>query len=468
MSTNSGNTPRYRVELKSIRGEIFADTIFCACIKAPFIKKANFWYIKTHVSSYWASQVYNSIGKQEKIQMTLIIQEIKYEGDKQSYQVISEVHRKPCVCIYIENANNNLKIDMTDMNAEVILVLVDHILYDMSTKHMFNRKLSNVTAFGALQQFENSLKTQYGDSTFYNNYVGITDSEKSDYIYEQILVAMINDLNVSDFLLFNKKMMNNISFYFHDDFFLDSNNKNHITNHLINLVDKSQFTPFDATKYFDTLTMTTITHETPYVDTFKKLTQGYDSVVVKTKYMFDDLTPESINSLFNPQVTNISQTEFDINEQRKYNNNSPEINFIKTGSRRQNSMQIYAPDDKAHALLRLHNARKFMNTVKNLSTIQSTDSFCDWIQFGRSYNLDITRPTEYLYTPILICNIFYKDGRNEATKHVGKSLMVEYYRDDIGLCSGCKYYLAPSFSCSLNSMFKDPDDNCYSHTPIGS
>lgn len=456
------SSPRYKVRLIGIRGEEFEDVIYCACIKAPFIKKASFWNIKINVSALWASQLFNDLGAQVKPTVYLQIREIMHEGSHKSIEDEGKlIHSKKYMCLSATSKDISLNA-MSDQNLVVNMFLVDHVLYDMSISNAFNRKLSNVTAFEALQEFEKSLKTNYGDQTFYNNYIGIEDGEKSDYKYEEILITTMNDLQVTDMLIYSKKILRNLSFYFHDDFYLDSNNLNNITNHFINLSDISKLTPFDISKYFDTLYSNMIISETPLADTFRKFTDGFDSFIFKTKYMFDKLIPEDIKTLFSPETTNITQTDYEINEQRKAKVNTAETNFVKSSVPKK-SKQVFVPDKKDLAKERLKNYHEFIDSkVKNLKIVQTADCYADWLQFGRAYNLDLTQPEKYLYTPIMIGNIFYRDGGIErTTKHIAKSVMLEYYSND-KTCSSCKFYQVQT--CTLHYIKKYENSYCYDHT----
>jgi hypothetical protein len=180
--------------------------------------------------------------------------------------------------------------------------------------------------------------------------------------------------------------------------------------------------------------------------------------------MFDKLEPESMTSLYTPTITQLEETAYNINEQRQSSIVTPEINFQKSVNK-QKCMQIYAPDNKSLAKERLENYRDLIDTkIKQLVLIQSNDCYCDWLQFGRSYNLDLISKEEYRHTPIMITNIFYKDGSERATKHVGKSLMVEYYPDSSDTCSSCKFY--KDKTCTIHYVARQEKSKCEDYTSI--
>ena len=110
--------------------------------------------------------------------------------------------------------------------------------------------------------------------------------------------------------------------------------------------------------------------------------------------------------------------------------------------------------------------------AKQFVISQTQDCFCDWMQFGRSYNFDITpeNKEKYLYTPIAIENVFYKDADDQTVKHVARTLLLEYYDniDEDGeyeKCSRCDYY--SDSSCEVHHIAKLPESWCYDYKELG-
>ena len=416
--------PRYTIVLKSIGGEEFSDVISCICVRAPFYKKASFWMIKVNVGSLWAEHMYNDIGRPTTPQLELFIYSVKHEGETNNDERSKLVHHKLYRCVSVTNGMGGLKLNLTDVNTEVILTLVDHVLYDLSIKNNYNKKLNNKTAFEVLTNYESEIKDRYGENAFWSNHIGI-DNVKNEYKYEELLLTSNNDLQVSDILLYSKKALKDVAFYFFDDFCLDDKCSGLIARHLINLNAKnSNFKKFDVTKYFDTVFTSSIIKEIPYSDTFRLLTQGYDSFIFKTKYMFNKIDVLEKEVLYQPIISSVTKnSDYKINNNRKTSVIEPTINFQKTNdSKRQKSMIIYVPDNKKEAVDRLKRYKTFVeNRVKQLSYIQTTNCFCDWLQFGRLYNLNINNPQEYLYTPITITNMFYKEGNERTVRHTSKA-----------------------------------------------
>jgi hypothetical protein len=457
-------TPRYKIQIKNIRGEIFDDTIHCICYKAPLIKKASYWTIRINVSTVWAEQVFYDIGKHNRISVELKISEVKYEGQKESYKIVKDIYERSCVCLNISNAKGQYKIDTTDMNTEVLLVLTDHILYDMSLKLFFNRRFTDTTAYDALQEFETKIVEQYGDN-FYKNKVGV-DKDKSSHIYEQILVAGINDLNVSDLLLYSKKALTKPSLYFFDDFYMDSKNDKAIAIHHINLFDinNDDFKKVNLVKYFDTSFQTIILKEVPLFDVFQSVTNGCSHWNVDNPRATDRLITDDTITVFKPIVTSTSEDDYEIDGERKAKIVKTEVKYEET-KQKQKSTQIFTPDKSDLAIQRIKDFSEFIKVkAKQLVVIQTTDCYCDWLQFGRSYNIDVTsaRINNYIATPILICNIFYKDGTERVMKHIAKSVMIEYYRPFENTCSSCSYF--QSKTCILHKEPQIESNYCADHS----
>ena len=463
------STPRYRVKMIPVRGEPFDDVIYCACFKLPFLKKASFWTLKINVSSIWAQQLFADLSNPiSKIRIELKINEVSGEGTFDSTAKDGRlIHFKDYHCIQASTCDG-LNVNPVNPNCEIYITLVDHIIYDMSIKNVFNRKFSDKTAFEVLEEFEKCLKEQYGDKVFLNSVgrVGITDEVKSTFKYEEMLVALTSDLQVTDMLLYSRKMLKDMAFYFYDDFYLDKTNTNCITNHFICFSDITKFKPYDLRKHYE-LHLTQNIKTEPFTDSLKLYTQGYDSFIWKTKYMFDlQEPPLEMKTVYRPTIDTLKTSEYNINSERESVVQSAtysDINF-KASKVRKKCMSIYVPDKKEHAQKRFDNYNALVNSkIKQIVTFETRDCFCDWLQFGRAYNLDQVYPEDYSFTPISICNIFYKDGSERTTKHTVKYITVQYYRPDEQekLCSSCKYFQGNS--CILHYSASTGTNKCEDH-----
>jgi len=466
----------YEVMLKSIRGEEFCDVIACSCVKAPFYKKASFWIIKINVSSLWASQLFNELTTKTLRKFRLIINESQKDPVTDKKKNIQLVHYKIYKCIHAISASHGYKISMEDTNAEIIMTLVDYMFYDLFTKKSFNRKFTNISAFDIItkEYEEKFLKTRFGDEVFNFNHVEVdSDGQKNDYIHDEILISSKNDLQVTDFLLYNKKAMMYPSFYFFDDFYLDS--LDHpvdypLTTHFVSLGNISDFEKFDISINPEILNNTTIVKEIPIDDVFQNLVQGYDSIIFKSNNMVSNLDKDSKSTLFHPKITKSESSTYEINEQRISNVSKVSIDDLSHGNTgkpdddfetRQKHLSFYVQDSNELTIERLKNYRIFMEgKVKQFVIVQIINCFCDWMQFGRIYNFDGTSPSDYLYTPIAIENVFYRSTSETTTKHSLRVLMLQYNYNDSRPCDLCYFYNEDTGSCNLHLVAVDPESWC--------
>jgi hypothetical protein len=470
MAEESKAQNTYQIILQSIRGEEITDVTMCSCIKAPFYKKASFWILKANMASWLAQQLINENSTKTIKQFELKIWE-SVKDEKDDIKHLQLIHKRQLKCIHAVNSSSGYKINTEDANSELILTLVDYIFFDLFTKRTFNRKFTKKTAYDIIDtEYKEFLKDKYGSDTFNFNNVN-TETDKSDYKYEELLLATNNDLNVTDILLYNKKAMKTVGFYFFDDFYLSKSVEQPITCHFINLNDIQKFIQFDITKWHDTYHATSLVKEIPINDDFYKLIQGQDSIIFKNNTMISDLDKDS-NKTFYPSFLNNKKTNYTVIEGKREADilsiTDTDLKIGNPGSdtfeKRQKAFIIYSQDSDELTKERLKNYRVFIEArAKQFVITQTQDCFCDWMQFGRSYNLDVTpaNKEKYLHTPIAIENVFYKDADDQTVKHIARTLLLEYYDNTGEECSGCSYYSGGS--CSVHHIAKLPESWCYDY-----
>jgi len=491
MEDNESSKNQYKITLKSLsRGEEFDDVILCSCIKAPFYKKASFWMLKINISALIAQQLLNELSSNTTRKFELNIYETKNDASMNNIP-LQLVHKKTYKCVHAITADGGYKVNMEDQNCELIITLVDFILYDLFTKKSFNRKFDNITAFNVIvEEYEKKfLSDRYGKDTFKFNHVGFSDTNPPDEVntfkHEELLVAAKNDLQVTDFLLYNKKATNTPSFYFFDDFHLSKDvKKTPITCHFVSLNDCQKFEKFDIRKAYDTLYASSILKEIPISDVFQNIIGGYDSIVIRSNNMIATRQDEN-RPLFHPRIIQFDsekQKEYSINDDRKVN--FVEVNDddiirenegdISKSNDRQKHLVFYSQDDVTNTTERLKNYTVFIEgRIKQFVIVQIQDCFCDLMQFGKVYNFDAnmgleksedsSRPEKYVFVPIAIENIFYKDGDSKRVKHVVKTLMVEYYYNFSEGCEWCQYYDKTKKYCMLHLTAKELNSWCYDY-----
>lgn len=471
------NQPRYQIKLHAVRGEVFDDVIFCSCIKSPFYKCASYWVLKIVVSSVWAMQLLNDLSKSTTRQFNLEIVSVKHEGEFDSLDdketSIERVHFKTYNCINAINGLGNYAIDVGNQNATIIMTLSDHIFYDMYNKRSFNKRLKDITAYEAIEKFYEHMNSRYGTSTFWYNKVNLEQSI-NDYKYEELLLLSNNDITIPERLLYSQKALQDISLHFYDDFCLHPDCNKPLACHFVNFKNLQNFPQFNVMKYFDTLYTLQRLRDYPYSDAFRQLTNGYDSIIQESKYGFNYQHLDKNRPLYHPKVENYEVQEYLINEERKANVVVMERTDIKHENKddssvpneRQKPMIVYTPDTVAKSEERIKNFKLFSeDTVKQCVMFQIMDCFCDFLQFGVSYNFDLVYNTEYIYTPISICNIFFKEGAERSVKHMIKTIMLEYSRSEYTVektCSSCKFFV--DTLCTLHYITKESNGSCFDHT----
>jgi len=467
----SDSVPRYVVRLISVAGEPFDDVIWCSCIRTPFLKKASYWKLKINTASLWAQQLLNELTCPTTIKLRLIIKQTNHEGE-QKIEELTNILDHECTCLEAVNAVNGAKINLTDQNSEVILTLVDHILLDMSVKTSFNKRIVGKTAWEVFLEYEEKLISKYGQAFWINH--KSNESDINAHVYDETFTPLINDQQMSDYILYSRNALTNLSFYFFDDFCIqpqteETEARGHIGAHLINLANKDLFKKLNIGEYFDIARATTILKELPVKDVFGHLTKGYDSCIFNSKYMFSQPDTLSFETLYYPTVESYTSEDYTVvSGEREGSIIIPTIKFDNKSDntqfdQRQRSMVIYVPDNTEAAKQRFVNYKNFLSSnMKQLVETQTMDCFCDWLQFGYIYNLDQYHNTDYIYTPIAICNVFYKDSNEKTTKHIARSIMVEYYRDG-GPCSTCKFF-DPIGACTLHYSYTTENDRCYDYT----
>jgi hypothetical protein len=472
---------RYKVVLKSTRGEEFCDVIVAACVRVPFYKKSSFWVLKINTSPHWAQQLFNELASKTLKHFRLIITEVELNDVNSTLIEKQDVHYKEYKCVHAITSSGGYKVNVEDHNTEVIMTLIDYVFYDLSIKKAFNRKFDNTTAFAVINKYEKFLQDKYGSDNFYFNKVNIPKNEDDDqisnYKYEELLLALKNDIQVTDVLMYNKKAVLNPSFYFFDDFYLDKDVKAPITCHFINLGDRKKFKKYDIRKWFDNLYVSTQVTEIPISDPFFKLVQGYDSIIFRRKNMILKHDLKDTMPIFHPIIKKSTEKEYVVNAEgdrlakirKVYIEDIEHGNMGNSGTakKRQNHLVFYEQDDLEHTKKRFKNYRLFIERkLKQYMVLQTQDCFCEWVQFGRCYNLEVSlgHQDKYVYTPIAIENVFYKEaGKDLACKHTVRSLMIEYYDNDDQFCSNCDYY--GSNYCKLHYISVHPESWCYDYKP---
>jgi len=478
---------RYKIKLTTPRGEEFTDVITCAFIRSPFFLRASYCELKINISSMVALQIQNDLSRNVDIYLRLELCELAYEGQPDEYNqklketdVVRKLYERNFKCIKISKSldsrnRSDKKINLSDMNSCVYLRLVNPILADLDIKNGFNKRLTNVTAYEAIEKYLDFLKKEYGDN-FYKHFVGFDDEHISKYKYSQLLIKTKNDLGVLDYLIYNKKPTLSLPLYIFDDFCMDPKCDKMIAIHFINLLnnESKDFKKLDIKKYFDTLYSTVKIKEIPFKTNAQDLTHGIETFVFRSPKQISNSVVKS-SSIFKSQV---SKSEFYnevimSNEDNNKDDTERSISYVITHMDFNNkapmskALSVYVPDNIKNAEKRIQNYRYLIEgKIEQFVQTQTVDCFCDWLQFGWLYNFELTdiKENQKIFTPIDIKNLFYKSDKF-SLRHVAKSMMLQYYSGD-STCESCHYFVSGNSKelygsyCSLHNKPRMSTTSC--------
>lgn len=314
----------------------------------------------------------------------------------------------------ILNVETDEPIDISQGYATVILYLVNPVLYYLSTTNSYNKILEDKTGLEILEDFEEHLKSIYGDKTF--SFTKIEDSKnKNNFKYEQVLICSNNDLLIPSLILQNYKPFNSFSFYFFDDFVITEKNETDIVGYFINLRDKDTFKKIDCSNASEVIIGNKYISTAIINDTFNMLNQTNPSrIVCSSDLQFKYKKTDSKNSV--PNMT-VEKSTSNITNDRKVN--VLKTSIIKTEKASTEQTLLYTSDDIDTATKRLKIIKdQLIDNIEMVQYYYLRDTHLDFFQFGNIYNIDILDDGGYFHTPINLVNIFKRTtGRVPLLNH---------------------------------------------------
>ena len=387
--------------------EYYHDVLFCAFIRTPIYKQASYCVLQINLTPIVYKLIQDDINSNKNTKFNLVLYLIDRKKD---YQRIKQIFYKNYMVLSIR-AEESVTLDKKRIVCR--LLLVDPILYYMETTNTYNRILNNVTAYQALQDFEKFIKSTYGD-TFHFNHVGCNNLV-NNYIYEQILIKIKNDLNVPTHIIQTYKPFHSFNYYFFDDFNLSEKNDKNIDCIYLNLTDKNQLETFDVVEGGDILQGLKRVKNSKISDTNFQVFQDNSSINFN-EYRMIYQNVKSIQSEVPKQTTvKVDQTQLDFSKTKDRTIKIPKSTSIMTAKNKNKIPQssqfntIYAPDNVSNAKIRFDTAKKmFEDTFEMFVQFEANNTLPDWLQFGLLYNLEVDDPTNFCYTPFSIINIFQR------------------------------------------------------------
>ena len=416
----SGSQQTYEFVL-SVMGEEVRDIHYYAIIRNPIIKQASFSILRVMLPTVLMKNLINYISSNIFPLVSIKI----YGNDSADFNKDSRrqklYYSTNLECINIKQITTSTA---KEQKVPVMMTLTNPIFRFLENNHTFNQILKNQTAYDALKAYENFLKAKYGDIFYFKHING--NINKNTFKYEHMLARASNDINIPSYLIQTYKTHHSYCYYFFDDFYLAEDTSKHITCHFFNMFDKNGLKQVDASKYSDAYHGTKLVSEQSFNDRMNVMDKNQQVNVWASKEL--NYNHKKLTSFKNLKIAPKTGEPIKVENERTIKN--LESGGVSTGTLSFGGAfsKSYIPDDVEHADLRLQTSKKFIiNVIEKTSVFEMTFCSPDYPQFGNIYNLDSNLKSEYLYTPISICNMFNrKNEREEFLYHSAKSLMLKY------------------------------------------
>ena len=405
--------------------EYYHDVSYCSFLRTPIFKQATYCILQINLPPILLHQIRNDISDTNHPKFNLTIYLVDRQND---YNRIKQIFYKNYLVLNIK-ATERETADKKRIQCK--LILVNPILYYMNNNNTYNIILKNKTAYQAIQDYEQFIKKIYGN-TFYSNHI-IDQNNINNYIYEQILIRTINDLNVPTELINVYKPFHSFNYYFFDDFNLSSKCDKDISCTYLNLFNKDVLTKFDINEFAEICQNLKMIKTVQLNDNNYELTKNSESFNFNHQEIVYE-SDKSVSSSVPKQDTQTSEeTELVEKTDRKINLvKSSNLNIGKNENPISQSSQqtiIYSPDSIENSKLRYKKAKELLNKkFENLSLFESINSYPDWLQFGKLYNFELDDQASFYYTPFSIINIFQRKVEKEHyLNHIIKFSCLKFY-----------------------------------------
>lgn len=413
----------FEIVFRAPLGEIYSDVSYLSFIRTPLLKNCSYTIMRINLTPILIQQMINDLNNN-------IFEDYKIEiysiDDDKKPSII--VFNKLFKVLYVK-CLEPLKFDKTSYPCYVILC--NPFFHYMTTANTFNNILESKTGYDAIKDFETSIKQNHGD-IFKSRHIG-TKSEINPYIYEQMLIKTKSDLDVPNYIINTYKPFNSFNFYFFDDFYITEDSDTEIACHYINIHNIKNLKNFDISTQSDITIASTKLYAIPISDQFLKLDKEDQTITIlnreakyNTKKSFKSKlpkhsSPSKLNDTKIVEGRNMMVGEY--------------VDPIQKSSSSKSSQHtnIYAPDDSESAILRFNKFKDFfLKKIDAIQIYETTNCLPDWCQFGRVYNLDENDPTEFIYTPINIVNIFVRNNLKEHyCSHVVRYSMLKFISENV-------------------------------------
>jgi hypothetical protein len=315
----------------------------------------------------------------------------------------------------------------TNISIPIRLVIVNPLLYFLENVNMFNQVFYNKSAYSIIKDdFVNYLKTNFKDS--FNFKFIDTPSNTNKYIYEQILTRAKSDMMVPKQLNDMFKTYQYPMFSFFDDFALkEDNDKDIVFYHVclgnpsvlkkINIFEEESQDALYGIKSFKKLSFFDL------ADTFNDVSET--QFTIRDRFRSTWVFNPSKTAEF--QVSTKEEAIDPIIKPRKIDTTTFQSSSINLpGSFK--AAKLYSPDEINLAIPRFTKTKDFTKKkILGIYQFVSNQSHCDYFQFDRIYNFDVTNMNDFSFHPISICNSFYRiEHKNTAYIHHVRTNLIKY------------------------------------------
>lgn len=411
----------FEIILKIV-GKNYNDIGYCCFFRSPLVKLSSFCLVSLYMSQILIRQMVSDTDKNEFLDCTMSI----YSKNETTNDNVNCIFTKTLKCIKVI-PDGAIRYQEDEM--PVKLLLIHPTLYYLANNNTYNKILNESKAYDVLKSYENFLTITFGD-IFDFKHIG-ADINKNNYIYEQILTRVPNDLSIPTYLINNYKINNSFSFYFFDPFYISENSENEITNFYINLFNKKKFKQKDTYKYADQQLMTKQIQIQNLSDIKQNLINKIGNRIILNdkdiRYSYDKSPKTSmINEKLKPTID-----EFKLIENRKIKTIVEKSKKTKEYSGSSAITSIYCPDNVENGELRFNNAIQLMSDIiMGIHYYEISNCLPDFPQFGNVYNLEQENKSNYNLTPISINNIFFrKRFKEHYLYHLSKTMFIRFKND---------------------------------------
>jgi hypothetical protein len=419
-------TIEYTLKLKKI--DIKSEDVYMFYnIRVPYLKMAPVTFITLPLEVLTVTYIKEALEKTTSIS-DFIPFEVninlidKSSPDGRSYKKIKTLLNKHYLITHISLLE---KVDLSKGLGNVLsvtcrLLLVNPTLYSLSTSNLFNKIYRNMHPIDALNGFKRFLEKKF-DDTFISKFI-YTDKYLNKFKYREMLIRAEHDLLVPKQIDTMFKLYKYPCYSFFDDFAM--------TKQDIKLINICLGTPHILNKFniyeepgiiFGLRQIRSI----PLVDRNNSLRSGTVNFKIVARDANDH---EKIIESITAKNTSIPVT------QASGNKKDPTLTSkTKEIPTQHNIYQLFAPDSLDNAFFRFDMGSAFFKEqLLGIFEYECNNNIFGTLQFDTIYNLDSINKSDYVFAPISICNIFFKDEiKGVVLKHSARALFLKYNSEKI-------------------------------------